>query len=342
MIVSGGFTDADWTSFPVWAYDLTKAKNADDSRDDFARRLPPSEGGATATNNGPTATYQYDQTSQPWLDLTGFNIGALSYYLDENAFEGGSPSMNDNGLISNDTYGPRGRVGHLSSIHNDCLYVFGGLTYSLGSFHVENDSEEEESGASADNEGGGEKDDKNTMIVWKACGLKDLFDGDARQSIQQDGENIGLMWEKIVPRVDTTIEIQPKSNRRREEGTKSSDDGTRNSLQKEAPASKQYVHRPEAATTISRGEAQGGHYSPESTHESSHQDCFILYGGMHRHRTSVLENGGNAPSFSNEVPLGDVWKYTYETETLSLLAPYPPLDWQVGSLCMHGNYYFAS
>ena len=26
MIISGGFTDEDWYSFPVWAYDITSGK----------------------------------------------------------------------------------------------------------------------------------------------------------------------------------------------------------------------------------------------------------------------------------------------------------------------------
>jgi hypothetical protein len=34
MILSGGFTDKDWMSFPVWAYDLTDAKTIKDYQDD--------------------------------------------------------------------------------------------------------------------------------------------------------------------------------------------------------------------------------------------------------------------------------------------------------------------
>ena len=34
MIVSGGFTDQDWQTFPVWAYDMTDAKSVDEDEDD--------------------------------------------------------------------------------------------------------------------------------------------------------------------------------------------------------------------------------------------------------------------------------------------------------------------
>lgn len=80
-----------------------------------------------------------------------------------------------------------------------------GLTYSLGSFHVENDK-------GYDNELNNDdtNKEKNTMIVWRACGLIDLFasEGGNRHRILGESNNDRaqlLQWERIVPRVDTTL-----------------------------------------------------------------------------------------------------------------------------------------
>lgn len=308
MIVSGGFTDLDWEEFPVWAYDLTNSRSFDDVREEFSAKDSAAPRNDTAQNKFKSAVSE----EAPWMDLTGFNTGAV-----------GSPEdavqVEDNkSLLKNMTAaGPKGRVGHLSSVYKDCLYIFGGLTYSLGSFHVEND----------DSDDGADKDEKNTMIVWRACGLSGLFSDDERQQgLDESNQTIGLLhWERIVPRVDTNF---PVSNDVKSENSSGDRSSHRSTAADTAPNDDlSALVQEQVPKMLSRGESQGGHFTP--THGMSSGDSYIIYGGMHRHHTSVLENGANSPSANNEVPLGDVWKYDYETETFSLLAPYPPLDWQV-------------
>eukprot|EP00804_Cyclotella_cryptica_P012966 CCRYP_002304-RC/>CCRYP_002304-RC protein AED:0.15 eAED:0.15 QI:199/1/1/1/0.5/0.66/3/394/568 len=327
MVVSGGFTDGDWTSFPVWAFDLTDARSAEE--DDAGE-----EEYSSPTQRG------------PWIDLTGLGVGGAETWAMEDGSSSGNAIDNSNHNNINDAIdnrwnvsysGPQGRVGHLSSIYNDCLYIFGGLTYSLGAFHVENDSGEDQSRNGGRSDTASTVDDndrqKNTMIVWKACGLKDLFTSEQVQKQEQQQEQqqvhnetrMGLLkWEKIIPRVDTSIFI-PSGDCKTDKNGVDNDHSTQTTSK---DGSVIHMSRPEAADTISRGEAQGGHYSINRDGTPSTGDCFILYGGIHRQRTTVLENGANAPSMDNDVPLGDVWKYDYHTETLSLLAPYPPLDCQ--------------
>lgn len=290
MILTGGFEDNDWTSFPVWAYDMTSARSSDDF------------GENTSDGDEEVAVKSMPEKS-PWIDLSGFGIGAKVPL--------GNQEHLDNTLdtTNNTAPGPRGRVGHLSSIYNDCLYVFGGLTYSFGSFHVENDHDEDQ-----DDDNG----EKNTIIVWRACGLRAIFS--SNHQVNENDERLGLLsWERITPKVNTAIPNEPNTNETNDEGS-----SNHSAVDISAPNTTSLQTE---ATMLSRGEAQGGHYSP--TLSASFKDCFIIYGGMHRHRTAVLENGSQAPSANNEVPLGDIWKYDYETQTLSLLAPYPPLDWQV-------------
>jgi hypothetical protein len=76
---------------------------------------------------------------------------------------------------------PPGRVRHLSSV-----YVFGGLTYGLGSFRVESPL-----------------DGSNSIVVWRACRLDRALEGGRggrREEVRNDGSTRGLRWETIVPR----------------------------------------------------------------------------------------------------------------------------------------------
>jgi hypothetical protein len=310
MIISGGFTDQDWQTFPVWAFDLTNSRSY--LRDQLFN--PDSSYDAENDNQDKTVMAQ----TSPWMDLTGLNIGAASSAEDPVQVEDSDSILYNNGK-NKTRAGPQGRVGHLSSIYNDCLYIFGGLTYSLGSFHVENDNDEDDS----------DTDEKNTMIVWRACGLSELFsENDKQRLLDESDQMTGLLhWERIVPRVDISFPIQP--GKRAKASNKDNSNhraiAANNESNSESTSSAAQVPEP---TMLSRGEFQGGHYTT-LTHGVSSEDSFIIYGGIHRHHTSVLENGVTGPSENNFAIQGDVWKYDYETETLSLLAPYPPLDWQV-------------
>ena len=170
------------------------------------------------------------------------------------------------------------------------------------------------------------------MIVWRACGLSDLFAGRAESRhriLDESNEKSWLLqWERIVPRVNTTLPSQPDVDALHNEDNNRQAQAAADTLTEPPADDVAALGQGPEPVMLSRGETQGGHYSAAND-STTNKDCFIIYGGMHRHHTAVLENGANAPSANNEVPLGDVWKYDYESETLSLLAPYPPLEWQV-------------
>ena len=301
---------------------MTDAKSVDEDEDDGSN----SEFSDNVDDDSSQDTTATKPTA-PWMDLTGMNVGGINTPDDLNEY-----SMEKNGTSSAaSSSSPQGRVGHLSSIYNDCLYIFGGLTYSLGSFHVENDK------GDGDDDDDGDKNDstnkeKNTMIVWRACGLSDLFAGRAESRhriLDESNEKSRLLqWERIVPRVDTTLPNQPDVDAPHNEDNNRQAQAAADTLTEPPADDVAALGQEPEPVMLSRGETQGGHYSAADD-STTNKDCFIIYGGMHRHHTAVLENGANAPSANNEVPLGDVWKYDYETETLSLLAPYPPLEWQV-------------
>jgi len=102
MIVSGGFTDDDFCSFPVWALDLNQVRNLEDNR-----------------------TLEGNSRKSPWIQLdqgirnTGKN---LSDPLLNNC---GHPHTSDS---TRSPERPPGRMGHLSGVGKDgTLFVLGGL-----------------------------------------------------------------------------------------------------------------------------------------------------------------------------------------------------------------------
>ena len=357
MIISGGFTDEDWNTFPVYAYDITNSRSIADIENEFTEQLTTT---TTKQNNNENNIEQQHQmedmllhsSKNPWIDLSKLN------YM---------------GTTSDLAGSPHGRVGHLSSVYNDCLYVFGGLTYQLGSFHVDyNDSSEDES------EDSSSKSSSSTLAIWKACGLDEILisssTGEKKetkkegpQENEEDGEKdgesvtptVGLKWEKIVPKVNNQLPIQLKDRSSSNGGNANvmkndddkdesenkdesgSDDGRRKMKGQRIPSGSHLEQStrndmggietpyppggttsprpPDPTSTLSRGEAQGGHY--HSNAHNNAKDSFIFYGGMHHHQTL-------AEALEATTILGDVWKFDYESETLIMLAPYPPLEWQ--------------
>ena len=102
MIVSGGFTDEDWHSLPVWAYDLTSGKEIMEGRNDEEDDMSNEE----VQNEYADGDEVMELYEHPWVSMV---------------FGGGEDGL------------PQGRVGHLSSTYNDCLYIFGGLNGSNNS-----------------------------------------------------------------------------------------------------------------------------------------------------------------------------------------------------------------
>ena len=92
MIVTGGFTDNDWNTFPVWAYDMTSS---------------------TTSDNG------------FWFELTPPDLSS-SHKLNELCHSNVTQTGVENALPC----APASRVGHISMVREGSLYVFGGLQYN--------------------------------------------------------------------------------------------------------------------------------------------------------------------------------------------------------------------
>lgn len=255
---------------------------------------------------------------------------------------------------------PRGRVGHLSDVRGDCLYVFGGLTYSMGTFHVEF----------------GDYSERGGLGIWKACGLDELLLSPSPRpppppssSLKDDGERSeegggtrveGLKWERVVAKVDLRMPTPPagdggdtddaldnnsvgggdESESKEEDGGdadgdhSASEDDSHGRMASDRQGRRDAGWTVKPARTLPRGEAQGGHYA----RGSSRGDCFVFYGGIHHHHTisdglslrTTRPGGGEQQATTI---LGDVWEFEYATETLRMLSPYPPLEWQVSHVC---------
>ena len=299
MIISGGFTDQDWKTFPVWAYAMTGSPTLTEFGQELEVRMSDGE---------------VKSVDSPWTKmapLDGEEGGSMGGKYDEN----GLPIDSNDDESSNTR--PKGRVGHLSSTYKDCLYIFGGLTYQDGSFHVDSD------------------DDDNSLIIWKACGLDELIIRNpiATKSANEVPDEIkGLSWTKVVPKVSGNARTKPFKSK------------SNNSSSEESNLSGNLPHRRAVGTprsnvaehsdpstihskttfTLPRGEAQGGHFV-----DRAGKARFVFYGGMHHDHTP----SNNPADFTTQGTqsshvLGDVWEFDYESETLTLLCAYPPPEWQ--------------
>lgn len=347
MVISGGFTDEDWETFPVWAYELSSPwvsmsmSSSTSTSADETWKGEEEHAGAGGNLRPAWTELARSSSSTTTTEATDEYVGAAGKGpTKDNVRDKESPTSSPNDV-------PRGRVGHLSSVHNDCLYVFGGLMYEVGTFRVDVPT-----------------DGSNTIVIWKACGLDDaLRIGNTTKMKEQkktvlgkmnggelDGDYYdGLRWERIVPKVVTTLPTRSDTNYEEEDADEEDDDGIKIASEttniddggggdskgdhdrlvmttNAAAGNRKMVEKviqdrievvltesTPASFTLPRGESQGGHY-----HNPNGDDCFIFHGGMH-----------NYNSLTGEMQvLGDVWKYDYDSQTLSVLSPYPPLPWQ--------------
>lgn len=89
MVISGGFTDKDWKTFPVWAYDMTSATSRDEGH---------------------------------WYELTPPAATTSDTSLCDS-------NTTDIGITHAKACSPESRLGHMSVVRDGSLYVFGGLNY---------------------------------------------------------------------------------------------------------------------------------------------------------------------------------------------------------------------
>lgn len=167
MIISGGYTDKDWRSFPVYAFPITSAVRT---------------------------------TSGQWIDLTPSSfdldeptctdedgIASRDTLYQEVNFTNAAGDDKQDAWANAQTCSPSGRMGHSSVVYNDHLYVFGGLIYD----------EEQESMGNRRKESFRLED---IPYVYR-LNLKEILEA----RIVDDGEDESTEpttgWQRIIPRV---------------------------------------------------------------------------------------------------------------------------------------------
>lgn len=269
MVVSGGFSDDDWSAFPVWAFDMSGDSQPAEFRESYK-----------------------------W-----FNLGGST----------------DNG--------PEARVGHMSTIHEGHLYVFGGLLYDHANFFLENGA-----------------------FVWRAR-IDDQLPPSAKSNKEVDDKQEGngsLEWERLIPKIidprtesigdkptlaiDEDERFEPIPTRPVDEGEV--DDTDDDEVARDGPHNRDLGGIPAKQAPspyrLPRGEIQGGHWRPSTPggDDSTPRSAYVFYGGLHvTHKTTPRKYTSN-PLLQVDEPLGDVWMYDFALNEFHRLAPYPPESWQ--------------
>ena len=301
MIISGGYTDHDWKTFPVYAFPLTSSI---------------STGSGTWIDLSPLASELFDQNSESWCKSRD-NIKARDRLYQEAKYL----KLNSTDPWEHaDPCAPSGRMGHSSFVHKNYLYVFGGLiydaeqaptgTHNKEAFRLEDvpyvyrlDLVEMFEVREVDRQRKAKK--RRSLEDIGIMEIESLLleeDDDEANDTTKDTEEIHDVpntynkrvrgWQRIVPRVKPFESL----------------DGM------PAMAASEVLLK-----SINRGEMQGGMWN----------DKFIMYGGLRivlsdvagPHAASKVMKGAGfssgGPSQGNsriiELPLGDVWAYDIET-----------------------------
>lgn len=172
MIISGGYTDRDWKTFPVYAFPLTASVRTLSGQ---WIDLSPSE----LDHNAESQCNEEDGSAareKLYQEAVFLDTNDKNSTIDEDPWEHAAPCA------------PSGRMGHQSVIHDGKLYVFGGLIYD----------EEQAPG------GYGRKETfrlEDVPFTYR-LDLKEMFE--ARQAERKGGGRSMqevTRWQRIIPRV---------------------------------------------------------------------------------------------------------------------------------------------
>ncbi len=186
MIISGGFTDFDWHTFPVWAYDISSATESNNGK------------WHEITKNTKLESTQHEdiQKQEELLELCRSNNGndgrSVSSSGNNNISTTGTGGNNDdnnnnNNLNIQDLWktsslfcSPPSRVGHISIMRNEYLYIFGGLLYNdkQGVFYMEQEP-----------------------YIYRMKIPSDYFTNPSQYDDNTSTKNNVMDWERIVPNV---------------------------------------------------------------------------------------------------------------------------------------------
>ncbi len=317
MIISGGFTDHDWKTFPVYSFPITSSVTTGTGK---WIDLSPTLSDLYSNYNGLNDMSKVES----WCKSED-NIAAREQLYQEAVYLKDDNVQGDDDPWEHATpCPPSGRMGHASVVYGDKLYVFGGLIY------------DEEQTAADDGGKGARRDSfrlEDVPYVYR-LDLKEMLDlrmdmsrgnvnkkedGDNRRSMeesQKDDDSEGALQgfidglESIEH--DVMSSVEPVENILEGKSSKeSASNSTSASLTRKIkgwqriiprvkpfPSANEAFHtndeRPYAAAevllkSINRGEMQGGLWSSEHSGEN---DKFVIYGGM---RIASIDFEGHGP-----------------------------------------------
>jgi len=124
MIISGGFSDTDWTNFPIWAFDVTStiiSINEEDHSSGGGR-------GQWIDLTPPLLSSENDfcQQEEEKQDISSSSTTESTFTEESNQQSGDGV---DDAWKHAKSCPPEARVGHISWMYNGYLYVFGGLLW---------------------------------------------------------------------------------------------------------------------------------------------------------------------------------------------------------------------
>lgn len=329
MIISGGYTDHDWKTFPVHAFPMTTSSLNQSHKGKWVDLSPlPSELLHNNTN------------SESWCNSRD-NIEARERLYQQAKYLKNNDTTGTDPWLHADPCAPTGRMGHSSFMYQNYLYVFGGLIY-----------DREQIPMSSRGNGAG--------TVREAFRLEDvpyvyrLDVGEmleARQMMERKRKRRGVVQvgEDTVNRREEDIGLIEEIEELFLDDDYDDDDHSI-AEETEIQAVLEEVHEvsnkkvkgwqriiprvkpfesldgmPTMAASevllksINRGENQGGMWN---------NNKYVMYGGLRivlsdvagPHASSKIINGGSHSSSAQkrsriiELPLGDVWMYDIETD----------------------------
>jgi hypothetical protein len=320
MIISGGYTDHDWKTFPVYAFPLSTSTRTGSGEWIDLSPLP--------------SELASENDSESWCKSMD-NVMARDRLYQEAKY------LNVNATTSDpwehaDPCSPSGRMGHSSFIHKNHLYVFGGLIY---------DAEQAPSG-------GGNRESfrlEDVPFVYR-LDLGEMFEARLVDTERRERRRTGVLEEelgKLSDLLEDATDVDDLESLLKDDDALESLEELETSSEAEhdVPHSKRKVkgwqriiprvkpfetltgqQLPTMAASevllksINRGEAQGGMW----------QDKFVMYGGL---RIALIDSMGphaaskvmKGPSYETrgsnqmrsriiELPLGDIWTYDLELD----------------------------
>jgi hypothetical protein len=308
MIISGGYTDHDWKTFPVYAFPLTTSI---------------ASGTGQWIDLSPLPSELHDNNSDSWCKSRDNTVARDRLYQEAKYLKANSTDPWKHA----DPCAPAGRMGHSSFVHENYLYVFGGLIY---------DAEQAPLGS-----GNRESFRLEDVPYVYRLDLDEMFEVREVESRRRatGGAGRGLEDVGLIQEVETLL-LQDD-----DESVMDMIDNMQESLQEvhDVPTSNRKVKgwrriiprvksfesldgMPVMAASevllksVNRGEMQGGKWN----------DKYIMYGGLRIVQTDVSGPHASSkvmkgPSYTSErtpqpksriieLPLGDVWAYDLKTD----------------------------